>query len=95
MWGVSTTLSIAQSGCSGARCSPGKWSRPAEVVNGVQSPELRYACWNPVLFLPKNDPLMLFYKVGPSPARWWGMLTTSTDDGQTWKNMGLPAGTVK
>ena len=27
---------------------------------------------------------MLFYKVGPSPATWWGMMMTSTDDGQTW-----------
>ena len=27
---------------------------------------------------------MLFYKVGPSPSRWWGMLTVSNDDGKTW-----------
>jgi predicted neuraminidase len=27
---------------------------------------------------------MLFYKVGPSPSRWWGMLVTSDDDGKTW-----------
>ncbi len=27
---------------------------------------------------------MLFYKVGPSPSEWWGMLVTSEDDGQTW-----------
>ncbi len=27
---------------------------------------------------------MLFYKVGPSPSTWWGMLTTSSDDGKTW-----------
>ena len=29
---------------------------------------------------------MLFYKVGPSPSRWWGMLMTSTDGGKTWGN---------
>ena len=33
---------------------------------------------------PKDGPLLLFYKVGPSPAAWWGMLTTSDDGGQTW-----------
>jgi predicted neuraminidase len=27
---------------------------------------------------------MLFYKVGPTPQSWWGMLTISTDDGVTW-----------
>ena len=28
--------------------------------------------------------LLLFYKVGPSPKTWWGMLRTSADDGRTW-----------
>jgi len=37
-----------------------------------------------VLFQPREGPLMLFYKVGPSPETWWGMLTTSTDGGRTW-----------
>ena len=27
---------------------------------------------------------MLFYKVGPDPRKWWGMLITSTDGGETW-----------
>jgi predicted neuraminidase len=27
---------------------------------------------------------MLFYKVGPSPNKWWGMLTTSFDRGKSW-----------
>ena len=27
---------------------------------------------------------MLFYKVGPSPREWWGMVITSSDDGRTW-----------
>ena len=27
---------------------------------------------------------MLFYKVGPSPQRWWGMVRTSRDSGRTW-----------
>jgi len=64
----------------------GHWSPPVEVVNGVQNESLRYPCWNPVLFQPVEGPLMLFYKVGPSPSEWWGMLTTSKDDGETWSN---------
>ncbi len=67
-----------------SRLQDGQWSRPVEVVNGVQSPQLRYPCWNPVLFRHSSGPLLLFYKVGPSPSRWWGMLTTSNDDGQSW-----------
>ncbi len=61
-----------------------KWSKPIEVVNGVQSEKKRYPCWNPVLFQPKPNLLMLFYKVGPTPSRWWGMLTISKDHGKTW-----------
>jgi predicted neuraminidase len=37
-----------------------------------------------VLFQPRQGPLMLFYKVGPSPSRWWGMLKTSDDGGDSW-----------
>lgn len=67
----------------------GKWSAPVEVANGVQylksdGTPFRHPCWNPVLFQPKNGPLMLFYKVGPTPSSWWGMLMTSVDGGQTW-----------
>ena len=62
----------------------GAWSKPVEVVNGVQSMNLRYPCWNPVLFQPQDGPLLLFYKVGPNPRDWWGMLTKSDDDGKSW-----------
>jgi predicted neuraminidase len=62
----------------------GKWTTPIEVANGIQSPEKRHPCWNPVLFQPKQGPLLLFYKVGPSPDTWWGMLITSDDAGRTW-----------
>jgi predicted neuraminidase len=74
-----------------ARKTGKKWSTPVEVANGIQSPDLRYPCWNPVLFQPKEGPLLLFYKVGPSPREWWGMLITSDDGGLTWsrsKKMG-------
>ncbi len=67
-----------------ARQVDGQWSKPVEVVDGVQSADLRYPCWNPVLFLPQSGPLLLFYKVGPSPSQWWGMLVTSDDCGKSW-----------
>ena len=67
-----------------SRHASDRWSKPVEVANGMQSSDTRYPCWNPVLFNPKSGPLMLFYKVGPSPNRWWGMLTISSDDGKTW-----------
>jgi len=60
------------------------WTAPVEVATGVQEGGERHPCWNPVLFQPRTGPLMLFYKVGPSPRTWWGMLRTSADDGQTW-----------
>ncbi|MFO1095133.1 MAG: sialidase family protein [Planctomycetaceae bacterium] len=62
----------------------GKWTRPVEVANGVQHKTLRYPCWNPVLFQYPQGQLQLYYKVGPDPAGWWGMLTESTDNGATW-----------
>ena len=61
-----------------------RWSRPMEAANGTQHDKKRYPCWNPVLFQPKAGPLLLFYKVGPSPSNWWGMLMTSHDAGRTW-----------
>lgn len=60
------------------------WSKPVEAASGVQTAELRYPCWNPVLFQPAQGPLLLFYKVGPSPSKWWGMLITSSDGGKSW-----------
>jgi predicted neuraminidase len=67
-----------------SRTLSGKWSEPVEVADGIQQAGERLPCWNPVLFQPKSGPLMLFYKVGPSPSQWWGMLKTSADNGQTW-----------
>ena len=67
-----------------SRFKNGSWSWPEEVVNGVQDDQIRYPCWNPVLFQVPQGTLMLFYKVGPSPRAWWGMLVTSENDGKTW-----------
>ncbi|MBY5957599.1 exo-alpha-sialidase [Membranicola marinus] len=69
-----------------SRLVDGEWTWPEEVANGVESASKRYPCWNPVLFLPENGPLMLFYKVGPTPQTWWGMLITSEDNGKTWSD---------
>lgn len=67
-----------------SRHERGQWGKPTEVANGVQPDGSRYPTWNPVLFQPARGPLLLFYKVGPNPAKWWGMLMTSKDDGKTW-----------
>ena len=67
-----------------SRLENGKWTPSVEVANGVQADGTRLPTWNPVLFQPRGGPLMLFYKVGPSPETWWGMLRTSTDGGRTW-----------
>jgi predicted neuraminidase len=60
------------------------WMAPVEVANGVQPNGTRYPSWNPVLFQPSNGPLVLFYKVGPSPSEWWGLVRMSPDNGRTW-----------
>lgn len=66
------------------RYEKGAWQEAKEVANGVWSDGKRYPTWNPVLFQPSNGSLQLFYKVGPSPSEWWGMVMTSTDGGRTW-----------
>jgi len=67
-----------------SRYVDGKWTPSVEVANGVQNDTLRYPTWNPVLYqIPEGD-LLLFYKVGPSPSTWWGMLIRSSDNGLTW-----------
>jgi predicted neuraminidase len=66
-----------------SRYSEGKWSKPAEVANGIQNKLWRYPCWNPVLYN-SGDKIILFYKVGGSPSTWWGMMMTSEDEGKSW-----------
>lgn len=67
-----------------ARREGPQWTAPVEAADGVSPDGKRYPCWNPVLFQPKAGPLLLFYKVGPSPSAWWGMMKTSDDAGRTW-----------
>ncbi|MCZ2473040.1 sialidase family protein [Aquirufa ecclesiirivi] len=72
-----------------SRMVKGKWTAPIEVANGVQNSSIRYPLWNPVLFqMPasKGGELLLFYKEGPTPKDWWGMIKRSKDGGKTWSN---------
>jgi predicted neuraminidase len=62
----------------------GSWTPPVEIATGKQADGTQYPCWNPVLFEMPNNVLTLFYKVGPSPQRWWGMVRASRDGGRTW-----------
>ena len=67
----------------------GRWSDSIEVANGVQYslPDgtlHRHPTWNPVLFQYPDGPLLLFWKCGPSPDMWWGMMARSEDHGVTW-----------
>ena len=60
------------------------WTKPQEVANGIQHQDKRYPCWNPVLYQDPSGMISLYYKVGPSPSEWWGMLIQSHDNGNTW-----------
>ncbi len=62
----------------------GIWSKPFIIANGIINDTLRYPCWNPVLFKTREGKLFLFYKIGPSPRTWWGMVRFSLNDGKTW-----------
>jgi len=67
-----------------SRFEDGRWLNPVEVADGRVTLRRRHPCWNPVLFQPGAGPLLLFYKLGPSPSRWWGMVMTSADCGRSW-----------
>ncbi|MGF1924879.1 MAG: sialidase family protein [Bacteroidia bacterium] len=67
-----------------SRWIDGKWLAPVSAADGVQADGKRLPTWNPVLYqVPRGD-LILFYKVGPKPSEWWGMMKTSKDGGITW-----------
>jgi len=69
-----------------------KWSAPVSVATGIDG-DKRFPSWNPVLFQAKNEPLTLFYKIGPSPDTWWGMKIASANGGATWNSPArLPEG---
>lgn len=60
------------------------WQPAVAVADGRQADGSQLPTWNPVLFQPVGGPLHLFYKVGPNPQEWWGVLKTSDDGGETW-----------
>jgi predicted neuraminidase len=64
----------------------GTWAEPREVANGIPPDGTRHPTWNPVLFEISQGVLALFYKVGPTPRTWWGMVRTSRDSGRTWSD---------
>jgi predicted neuraminidase len=68
-----------------SRHANGAWTPPVEVANGVQPDGTRHPCWNPVL-VDVPEATLLFYKVGPSPQTWWGMVRSSRDGGRTWRD---------
>ncbi|MFK7923725.1 MAG: exo-alpha-sialidase [Bacteroidia bacterium] len=71
----------------------GKWTQPMMIADGVMNDSLRYPTWNPVLFKAATGKLFLFYKVGPSPREWWGMVRSSDDNGVSWnESRRLPDG---
>lgn len=68
-----------------SRLEDGKWTKAVEIANGRYPEErIQYPCWNPVLYRPEEGPLYLFYKEGPSPSSWWGMVKYSEDNGKSW-----------
>jgi predicted neuraminidase len=85
-WFGGTREGHSDVGIWSSRLEGGKWTAPLEVATGVQEDGTRHPCWNPVLFQPKDGPLLLFYKVGPSPSKWWGVLRNSIDGGRTWSD---------
>ncbi len=67
-----------------SRHRDGQWTAPVELVDGSEQEAKELPCWNPVLFQAAEGPLYLFYKVGPNPRLWWGMMLRSEDAGKTW-----------
>lgn len=67
-----------------SRLIEGRWSEAISVADGVLTDGTRHPTWNPVLFQPPGADLHLFYKVGPTPQDWWGMVMTSGDAGRSW-----------
>ena len=69
------------------------WITPALAADGILSPSLRKACYNPVLYQMPGGPLYLFYKIGNKVSDWVGYLKKSDDGGHTWsKAYQLPEG---
>ncbi|WP_421944092.1 sialidase family protein [Pedobacter sp.] len=78
-----------------SRFVDGKWLAPVSVANGIQPDGKRLPTWNPVLYQVPGGDLLLFYKIGPKPSEWWGLMKTSKDGGITWSEATkLPDGNI-
>jgi len=78
-----------------SRMVAGKWTAPYSVANGIQASGPRLPTWNPVLYQVPGGNLLLFYKIGPKPSAWWGMMRSSSDHGKTWSEaQKLPEGYI-
>jgi predicted neuraminidase len=79
-----------------ARRGPEGWTRPVEIADGrirPDGPKEQFPCWNPILVRSRSGLLILFYKVGPSPREWRGVMKTSRDGGRSWSEAArLPDG---
>jgi predicted neuraminidase len=94
-WFGGTREGAADVGIWVSRQENGHWLEAVEVANGAQPDGTRLPAWNPVLFQPKDGPLVLFYKVGPSPGTWQGMMRQSADGAKHWSQaVRLPAGVL-
>ncbi len=73
----------------------GVWLAPVSVANGIENEKLRLPTWNPVLYQVPGGDLLLFYKIGPKPSEWWGMMRSSKDGGISWSEAKkLPEGYI-
>jgi predicted neuraminidase len=94
-WFGGTREGAADVGIWVSRHEKGAWTTPVEVATGVQPDGKRHPCWNPVLYQMPGGALLLFYKVGPNPRAWWGMVRSSADAGRTWsEGRRLPDGVL-
>ena len=62
----------------------GTWSTPIVLGDDGTASGTETPCWNPVIYQVPGGDLLFWWKVGPNPSRWWGMLKRSSDNGQTW-----------
>ncbi len=91
-WFAGTREGAADVGIWLSRHVAGRWTPPIEVATGTQPDGMRYPCWNPVLFEVPRNGLMLFYKVGPSPQRWWGLVANLSRQRADLDRPATPAG---
>ncbi|SEM37793.1 Predicted neuraminidase (sialidase) [Pseudoxanthomonas sp. GM95] len=60
------------------------WAPAQRIASGVDANGHAVPAWNPVLFQPADGALQLYYKLGPNPRQWWGLMASSMDDGRHW-----------